>query len=359
MKNTITAAFIAAFALSVSTALWAEETEGSNGFFYVGGNTGYFKSDGDRGNNNDSRSIGNSRTLGVTLGRQFNDKWAAEYNHFVDAGSPGSYNMKAQQINIIRFWGTDTRFLVNFGLTDINIENMDSDQAFHIGAGLSAFLTDNLELRGDLKLMYIGADGPSDWILSDRNNESYLEGIGTVSLNWYFGREKSVARSSSSSVLGASHFQPTTLPPIQQREPIETEEPASVVESTPPAAKQAVSAAPAVAKSSHVLVNFNSNSIDVEAQYGTQLNSITNEIVSSNSRAVVEGHTDSQGSEAYNKILSMDRAIIVKRELTKRGVKDEDLTVVGHGESRPIASNDTEEGRKQNRRVEVKVYDKE
>jgi outer membrane protein OmpA-like peptidoglycan-associated protein len=68
---------------------------------------------------------------------------------------------------------------------------------------------------------------------------------------------------------------------------------------------------------------------------------------------VVEGHTDSKGTEAYNQRLSLRRAEAVKDYLVKLGVSASRLTVRGKGESQPVASNDTEEGRAENRRVEL------
>jgi OOP family OmpA-OmpF porin len=66
---------------------------------------------------------------------------------------------------------------------------------------------------------------------------------------------------------------------------------------------------------------------------------------------LVEGHTDSIGSEAYNLALSDRRAKAVFDYLTSRGVDPARLKSVGKGEAEPIASNDTEEGRQLNRRV--------
>jgi OmpA-OmpF porin, OOP family len=71
--------------------------------------------------------------------------------------------------------------------------------------------------------------------------------------------------------------------------------------------------------------------------------------------AVVEGHTDSVGSEAYNLQLSQRRAQSVMTAIVNSGIAAERLTSRGYGESRPIASNDTEAGRQQNRRVTVVV----
>jgi len=67
----------------------------------------------------------------------------------------------------------------------------------------------------------------------------------------------------------------------------------------------------------------------------------------------VQGHTDSVGSDAYNLGLSERRAASVANYLESKGVNGSRMTTVGYGEKNPVASNDTEEGRAQNRRVEV------
>jgi OmpA-OmpF porin, OOP family len=67
----------------------------------------------------------------------------------------------------------------------------------------------------------------------------------------------------------------------------------------------------------------------------------------------IDGHTDSIGTEAYNKGLSERRAKAVKAYLTSHGIPASRLTAAGHGFSEPIASNDTREGRARNRRVEL------
>ncbi|HBS49400.1 MAG TPA: hypothetical protein DEA05_04575 [Rhodobacteraceae bacterium] len=69
----------------------------------------------------------------------------------------------------------------------------------------------------------------------------------------------------------------------------------------------------------------------------------------------IQGHTDSQGREAMNQQLSQDRAQSVLDALRARRVLTATYEAVGYGESRPIADNDTEEGREANRRIEFKV----
>lgn len=70
---------------------------------------------------------------------------------------------------------------------------------------------------------------------------------------------------------------------------------------------------------------------------------------------VIEGHTDSVGSEDFNQALSQRRADSVKAFLIGQGVAANRITAVGKGESSPVASNDTSQGRQLNRRVEIVI----
>ncbi|MEM7216467.1 MAG: OmpA family protein, partial [Pseudomonadota bacterium] len=74
-------------------------------------------------------------------------------------------------------------------------------------------------------------------------------------------------------------------------------------------------------------------------------------------RIEIGGHTDSRGKDEYNHQLSEGRAKAVVHYMVNAGVVAERLEVVGYGESSPIASNDTGEGRSQNRRIEFKVIE--
>jgi outer membrane protein OmpA-like peptidoglycan-associated protein len=74
------------------------------------------------------------------------------------------------------------------------------------------------------------------------------------------------------------------------------------------------------------------------------------------SNLMIVGHTDNVGSEAYNLDLSERRADAATRYLVVQGVARSRIGTLGVGESEPVASNDTEEGRSQNRRIEVAIY---
>jgi outer membrane protein OmpA-like peptidoglycan-associated protein len=70
---------------------------------------------------------------------------------------------------------------------------------------------------------------------------------------------------------------------------------------------------------------------------------------------VVEGHTDAIGSQKYNQKLSEQRAESVKKYLVSHGIAASRIQTIGYGKTKPVASNDTEDGRAQNRRVELHV----
>ena len=69
----------------------------------------------------------------------------------------------------------------------------------------------------------------------------------------------------------------------------------------------------------------------------------------------ISGHTDAKGSDAYNQRLSENRAKAVVDYLVSKGVDGKRLQYKGYGKSMPLETNDTEEGRAKNRRVEFKI----
>ena len=75
-----------------------------------------------------------------------------------------------------------------------------------------------------------------------------------------------------------------------------------------------------------------------------------------NTQVVIEGHTDSRGAESYNRTLSQQRADAVQRVLVETFAIDaQRVDAKGYGEAQPIASNETAEGRRQNRRVDAVI----
>ena len=103
-------------------------------------------------------------------------------------------------------------------------------------------------------------------------------------------------------------------------------------------------------------VTFAFDSSAVQPQFRPTLDQVSQTLVSYNQTYIdVLGHTDSTGTDAYNQALSERRAQSVADYLSMRGVARARMGIRGYGETQPIASNETEQGRSQNRRVEVKV----
>jgi outer membrane protein OmpA-like peptidoglycan-associated protein len=103
-------------------------------------------------------------------------------------------------------------------------------------------------------------------------------------------------------------------------------------------------------------ITFATGNADIAPNFLSVLNSVTLVLKEfDKTLVVVSGHTDSTGSNALNQKLSEKRAQSVANNLSKNGVLSDRLEVLGFGETQPIASNNTEKGKMQNRRVEISL----
>ena len=94
----------------------------------------------------------------------------------------------------------------------------------------------------------------------------------------------------------------------------------------------------------------------VKEQYIPILKNVIDYMIENNYDVTIVGHTDSKGSELYNEKLSMRRAVSVKEKLLELGLSpDRIVGLEARGELEPVASNETEEGRAQNRRIEFNL----
>ena len=107
-------------------------------------------------------------------------------------------------------------------------------------------------------------------------------------------------------------------------------------------------------------VNFKAGSAEL---IPTSLKTLDNAIAglkrNAKAKVEIEGHTSSEGSDALNDRLSQDRANSVMEYMIKKGISKDRVTAVGYGSSRPKADNSTEAGRKENRRIEIRVVNKD
>jgi len=103
-------------------------------------------------------------------------------------------------------------------------------------------------------------------------------------------------------------------------------------------------------------ITFKTDSSDLRPDFFEVLNSV-GLVLKEYDKTLLEvaGHTDSTGSAAHNQTLSEQRAATVAQYLQSRGLNSQRLITVGAGATRPVASNDTAEGRQANRRVELNL----
>src|SRR3546814_8069454 len=103
-------------------------------------------------------------------------------------------------------------------------------------------------------------------------------------------------------------------------------------------------------------ITFAFDRYDIQPQFQDTLNEVALTLSAYPSTYIdVYGHTDSVGTDAYNMTLSQNRAQSAANYLSARGVAAARIATQGFGESQPIASNDTEQGRAANRRVEIRI----
>ena len=135
---------------------------------------------------------------------------------------------------------------------------------------------------------------------------------------------------------------------------LELEEPAPVPEPTPEPTPEPPREETFVFDSGRL--NFDFDKSVVKPQYYELLRNVKDYAEQQDLKLTIIGHTDSKGSDAYNMALGMRRANAVKDKLLEFGLDPARiLSIESRGESEPIAPNDTEQGRFENRRIEFKA----
>lgn len=103
-------------------------------------------------------------------------------------------------------------------------------------------------------------------------------------------------------------------------------------------------------------ITFATNSADINSSFFPVLNSVSKVFKEyKNTTIVISGHSDGSGDASKNQALSLSRAKSVSSYIVSQGVDMRRIEVAGLGSSSPIASNDSESGRSQNRRVELEI----
>ncbi|EAI7266218.1 fibronectin-binding outer membrane protein CadF [Campylobacter coli] len=276
---------------------------------------------------------------GVRLGYHFDDFWLDQLELGLEHYSDVKYTNSTLTTDITRTYlsaikGIDLgeKFyfygLAGGGYEDFSKGAFDNKSGGfgHYGAGLKFRLSDSLALRLETR----------DQISFHNANHSWVSTLG-ISFGFGAKREKVVAEQVKEVAI-----EPRVAAPVQSQCPAEPREGAMLDEN-------------GCEKTISFEGHFDFDKVDINPAFEEKIKEIA-QILDENARydTILEGHTDNIGSRAYNQKLSERRAESVAKELEKFGVDKDRIQTVGYGQDKPRSSNDTKEGRADNRRVDAK-----
>ncbi|EAI0652367.1 fibronectin-binding outer membrane protein CadF [Campylobacter coli] len=276
---------------------------------------------------------------GVRLGYHFDDFWLDQLELGLEHYSDVKYTNSTLATDITRTYlsaikGIDLgeKFyfygLAGGGYEDFSKGAFDNKSGGfgHYGAGLKFRLSDSLALRLETR----------DQISFHNANHSWVSTLG-ISFGFGAKREKVVAEQVKEVAI-----EPRVAAPVQSQCPAEPREGAMLDEN-------------GCEKTISFEGHFGFDKVDINPAFEEKIKEIA-QILDENARydTILEGHTDNIGSRSYNQKLSERRAESVAKELEKFGVDKDRIQTVGYGQDKPRSSNDTKEGRADNRRVDAK-----
>lgn len=307
-----------------------------------------------------------SLVLGARAGYNFTKAFAVEalYDYVTRSdATPGPFT----NVEIHRFGGQalyhffPENVLVPYlaaGYSGVSFNSGDDAKlhgAVDYGAGVKYFLTDDIAVRGDVRHILYRHDSRTN------SNVEFMLGAYVQ-----FGTAEPPIKA-----VAAPEPAPVSVveeAPAAKPEPvIVTEAPAAkpepVIAAEAPAPKpEPVKAAPEVAKATHVCdkpaviaIAFDTNKAAIKPQYHNALNLLGNFLKEfPHAKGTIDGHTDSDGSKALNRKLSLARAENVRLYIiNKFGINGSRISAHGYGADKPVASNKDAAGKAKNRRIEA------
>ena len=277
------------------------------------------------------------------------------------------------------------------GMTfDPNIGDMETRLISNYGAGVKYYFMDNIALRGDVRHLFI-------------EDQSHINILYTMGVDFLFGKEKAAPPppppppdSDGDGVIDSEDKCPNTPRGVKVDRngcpldsdgdgvydyqdkcpntprgvkvdssgcPLDTDGDGVLdyldkCPDTPRDLKVDASGCPILMKekvSIRLDIQFDVDKADIKSEYNDRLKEVADFMAKyPQTKAVIEGHTDSTGAASYNQRLSQRRADSVRDYLIQNfNISQNRLTAKGYGEEKPVASNDTKEGRSQNRRIEA------
>lgn len=339
------------YSLAVVTAVTAPLAVAENGRFYINPAIGYQDFDSDRDLDGEmSWSLGGEYRYGRN--------WAAELRYFdtdpdFEKGRGDAEVSQYYLDGLYYFAGQAEKWqpfaLMGLGHAEAESGRNDAQEtqgAF--GGGVRYAFTDNWSLRADVRAIH-GFD------------DSTWDSMVNVGISYAFG---SLASAAPAAVVAPVVTKPAPAPAPRDSDGDGVTDDIDRCLNTPPGVvvnAEGCVLTRATEVSFDLSLRFAHDSDVVEAYDSAEVERVVNYLKEHGSATgVIEGHTDNTGNAAYNKKLSERRARAVEVLLVEKyGVTEGRLSSTGYGMERPIASNDTAEGRQANRRVVVKVTNTE
>ena len=301
---------VGAVAFAVAGASFANDQ------WYLGATAGHYDLDSDRAIVDDHRAA----TLGLQVGKYLADDIAIELGYGANAGHD---DFTVTSLNALIWLGDDSAswrpyLLGGFNQYDFDeTANLvpghdDKSEQLMFGLGLGTQFDGAMEFRADIR-------GMADLDDSDAQDYGFQ-----ISLNKLFGKKSAPAPAPAPVVAAPVVAEPESAPEPEVR-----------------------------TITVRLNVEFEFNQDVVLAIYGDQLDAIAAAMKAHEDiDLVLEGHSDSRGADDYNMSLSDRRAKAVKAKLVSDyGIPAERVSAMGYGETQPVASNASDEGRARNRRV--------
>lgn len=352
----IRAGVLCALGLATVSANAADET----GKWYLTPKAGYLWTDNDR-------KVDDDNFYGLGIGKHISPEWSLEVNgvtgHYDATNVPGSrLNIRAFSLDALRVFARAERVspFLSIGAGYIKdgpepVGRSEGSPLAQVGAGLLIDLAENaagsfvFQLRPEVKARW-------DFI-DTRDNNNFLDYSAGIGFQFAWG----AGRAPEAAAPAAEPPPPPTPPPPPPPADSDGDGVLDNADQCPGTPRGvAVDAVGCPRKGSVTLkdVNFEFNSAKLTGDSHAVLDGVAADLKKHPRLKVeMEGHTDSVGNDAYNLKLSQKRAESVREYLVSQGLPASQLTAKGFGETKPIASNKTKEGRAENRRVAMSVAD--
>lgn len=293
----------------------------------------------------------------------FMDKYISELEIMIEKAKPDMRNTSLDTdltrygINSIYNLPKNSYFkpyvLVGGGFEEVENELRDKyeDSTYiNYGAGVRYELSEKIHLKSELRHLYKTE--------TESNDLAYSVGV-----SYQFG-EKSAKIVKEEPVVQAPVVVPQPPKVVKEEPKVVVEAPKKVVildsdgdgvldnvDKCPNTSKKFMVNEDGCEKSFNFEANFDTDKAIIKDEFKPRVESFAKFLKENAYDVEIQGHTDDKASDAYNQKLSQKRANAIKEYLVKQGIDTKRISTVGYGESKPIATNKTEEGRYKNRRV--------